>query len=445
MQKTDWYLRSTRVFGPAGLREMAVGIGGETISEVVAPAEMQAGIPVVDVGDAVVMPGFVDSHVHINEPGRTEWEGFHTATRAAAAGGITSLVDMPLNSIPVTTSLAAFHTKMAAAEPSLWVDCGFWGGVVPGNAEQLAAMIREGILGFKGFLCHSGIDDFPNVTEADLRTVMPILAEKGIPLLVHAELETSLTVTGDPREYDTFLSSRPAEWETSAIDVMIALCREYRCPVHIVHLSAADALPAIASAKAEGLPITVETCPHYLTLQAETIPSGSTPCKCAPPIRDARNRERLWTGLKDGVIDFIVSDHSPCTPELKRLDEGDFMAAWGGISSVQLSVSLVWTEARQRGFGLADMHRWMCQGPARFAGLNAMKGMIATGFDADLVVWDPDDTFQVTPERIQHKHKLTPYIDHDLQGVVAQTYVRGRKVYDRGTFADQPAGKMLKR
>jgi allantoinase len=445
MQSKEWYLRSSRVFGPAGLQEMAIGISGETISEVVHPDEMRAGVPVVDAGDAVVMPGFVDCHVHVNEPGRTEWEGFTTATRAAAAGGITSLVDMPLNSIPVTTSIEAFRTKLTAAEPSLWVDCGFWGGVVPGNAGQLGPMINEGILGFKCFLCHSGIDDFPNATESDLRAAMPILAQRGIPLLVHAELETALHVAGDTREYGTFLASRPAEWETSAIDVMIALCREYRTPVHIVHLSAADALPAIAEAKAEGLPITVETCPHYLTLQAETIPDGATPCKCAPPIRDAANRERLWAGLKDGIIDFVVSDHSPCTPELKRLNDGDFMAAWGGISSVQLSVSLVWTEARKRGFGLADLHRWMCQGPARFAGLNPMKGLIATGFDADLVVWDPDDSFQVTPERIQHRHKVTPYLEQTLQGVVTQTFVRGHKVYDRGTFSEGPTGRILKR
>jgi allantoinase len=445
MRKTDWYLRSRRVFGHAGLQEMAIGISGETISEVILPSAMTVGIHVVDVGDAVVMPGFVDCHVHVNEPGRTEWEGFQSATRAAAAGGITSLVDMPLNSIPVTTSLEAFQVKMAAAEPSLWIDTGFWGGVVPGNAGQLAPMIGEGILGFKAFLCHSGIDDFPNVTEADLRATMPILAQKGIPLLVHAELETALTVSGDPRQYGTFLASRPAEWETSAIDVMIALCREYRTPVHIVHLSAADALPAIAEAKAEGLPITVETCPHYLTLQAERIPAGATPCKCAPPIRDSANRERLWAGLKDGIIDFVVSDHSPCTPELKRLDEGDFMAAWGGISSVQLSVALVWTEARQRGFGLSDLYRWMCQGPARFAGLNPMKGLIATGFDADLVVWDPDATFQVNAAGIHHRHKITPYLEQPLQGVVSHTYVRGHKVYDHGTFADRPVGRILKR
>jgi allantoinase len=445
MPQSDWYLRSRRVFGSAGLQEMAIRISGETISAVVRPDDMAAGIAVVDVGDAVVMPGFVDSHVHVNEPGRTAWEGFNSATRAAAAGGITSLVDMPLNSIPVTTSLEAFQVKMAAAEPSLWVDCGFWGGVIPGNALQLKPMINEGILGFKCFLCPSGIDDFPNASEADLRATMPILAERGIPLLVHAELETELTTTGDPAEYGTYLASRPAEWETSAIDVMIALCREYRTPVHIVHLSAADALPAIASAKAEGLPITVETCPHYLTLQAELIPLGATPCKCAPPIRDAANRERLWAGLKDGIIDFVVSDHSPCTPELKRMEEGDFMAAWGGISSVQLSVPLVWSEARRRGFGLSDLNRWMCQGPARFAGIDTMKGRIATGFDADLVVWDPEATFEVTPDEIHHRHKITPYLDYNLQGVIATTYVRGRKVYDRGTFADQPTGKFLKR
>jgi allantoinase len=444
MAITEWYLRSSQVFGPAGLRDMAIGVRGEMISEVIPPAAMQPNIRVVDVGDLVVMPGFVDSHVHINEPGRTEWEGFRSATRAAAAGGITALVDMPLNSIPVTTSLAAMQVKIAAAEGQLAVDCGFWGGVVPGNSDQLFPMISEGILGFKGFLCHSGIDDFPNVTEQDLHAIMPVLAQKGVPLLFHAELEAPLHSTGDPSQYDTFLASRPAAWEVSAIDLVIRLCREYRCPVHIVHLSAADALPKIAAAKAEGLPITVETCPHYLCLDAEEIPPGATACKCAPPIRSAENRERLWAGLKDGIIDFVVSDHSPCTPALKNLDTGDFMTAWGGIASVQFSVSLVWGEAKRRGFGLADLHRWMCQGPSRFAGLNVVKGMIATGFDADLVVWDPEDRFTVAVDRIQHRHAVTPYLDRSLLGVVAETYVRGQKVYDRGTFAEKPTGKVLR-
>lgn len=443
---TDLYLKGRRVLTPDGERPATVIVKGGRI-EALADYDATPGGPGRDVGDAVLMPGVVDTHVHVNEPGRTEWEGFETATRAAAAGGITTLVDMPLNSTPVTTTLEALGIKRAAAEGKLWVDTGFWGGVVPGNAGELAPMIDAGVCGFKAFLCHSGIDDFPNATEADLRLAMPILAARGVPLLVHAELEPAgfTAPPGDPRHYATFLASRPADWEVNAIRLMIDLCRETGCPVHVVHLAAADALPLIAAAKAEGLPFTVETCPHYLVFTAEEIADGATHFKCCPPIRGSENRERLWAGLADGTIDFVACDHSPCTPGLKLPDAGDFMGAWGGIAGLQFSLQNVWTHAHARGFTLNDLLPWLCGRTARFAGLADRKGAIAPGLDADLVVWHPQTPYRVTPDAVRHRHGLTPYMDRELLGVIETTYLRGEKVYDRGTFAEGPTGRMLAR
>ncbi len=337
-----WALVSRRVVTPAGIRAAAVVVSGETIVDVVAPEEIPGSCRVEDVGDRVVLPGLVDTHVHINEPGRTEWEGFATATRAAAAGGITTLVDMPLNSSPVTTTAEALAMKGEAAAGQLRVDCGFYGGVVPGNGGRIGELIDAGVLGFKAFLCHSGIDEFPNATEADLRAVMPELARAGLPLLVHAELigddvPPAPATAAECRSYARYLASRPRQWEHDAIRLMIALCRETGCRVHVVHLASADALPMIAEARAEGLPLTVETGPHYLTFAAEDIPDGDTRFKCAPPIRERPHRERLWHGLRDGLIDTIGSDHSPAPPELKRLAEGDLSRAWGGIASLQLA------------------------------------------------------------------------------------------------------------
>ncbi len=338
--------------------------------------------------------------MHVNEPGRTEWEGFTTATRAAAAGGVTTLVDMPLNCIPVTTTGAALETKRAACANQLAVDVGFWGGVIPGNAGDLPGLARAGVLGCKAFLIHSGIDEFPNASEGDLRRAMPVLRGLGLPLLAHAELDVGAAAPdghahadahGDPRSYDAYLASRPRAWEDAAIRLLIALCRETGCAVHIVHLSSASSLPALRAAKDEGLPITVETCPHYLCFEAEAIPDGATHFKCAPPIREHENREALWRALGDGTIDLVISDHSPCTPALKVPERGDFQQAWGGIASLQLGLAAVWTEARRRGHGLADIAAWMSERPARLAGLAARKGRIAPGLDADLVVWDPDE------------------------------------------------------
>ncbi len=431
---------SRRAVTPSGVREAAVLVDGERIARVCAPSDVPEGVPVHDVGDLVLMPGLVDCHVHLNEPGRTEWEGFSTATRAAAAGGVTTLVDMPLNCIPVTTTRDAFETKLGATDDKLHVDLGFWGGVVPGNAGELSSLAKAGILGAKAFLCHSGIDDFPKATRPVLREAMPVMADAGIPLLAHAELELGAEqAESAPERYASWLSSRPNAWEDAAIALLIELCRETRCPVHVVHLASATALPMIAEAKAEGLPLTVETCPHYLCLRAEDVPDGATEYKCAPPIRDALNRERLWEGLLAGTIDFVVTDHSPCTPTLK---EGGFMEAWGGVASLSLGLPSVWTEAAKRGATLTQMTSWLSAGPARFAGLSDRKGALEAGRHADFVVWDPNASFEVTRAELRFRHPISPYLGRTLRGVVKETWLRGRRVYD-GHEVGKAAGRPL--
>lgn len=431
---------SRRAVTPEGVHEAAVLVDGERIARVCAPAEVPPGVEVHDVGDLALMAGLVDCHVHLNEPGRTEWEGFETATRAAAAGGVTTLVDMPLNCIPVTTSVRALDAKLRSAEGELHVDVGFWGGVVPGNAAELAPLARAGVLGAKAFLCHSGIDDFPRATDAVLREAMPVMRDAGIPLLAHAELELPVEPSqGDPSRYGSWLASRPPAFEDAAIALLIELCRETRCPVHVVHLSSASALPMIAEAKAEGLPLTVETCPHYLCLRAEEVPDGATEYKCAPPIRDAENRERLWGGLLDGTIDFVVTDHSPCTPSLK---EGGFLAAWGGVASLSLGLPSVWTEASARAASLTQLARWLSAGPARFAGVADRKGALAAGRHADLVVWDPDATFEVTHAELRFRHPISPYLGRTLRGVVRESWIRGQRIYD-GREVASPRGQAI--
>ena len=439
----DLALRSQRIVTPDGIRDGAVLIQDGLIEAVAPPVQIPDECLIKDVGASVVMAGLVDSHVHINEPGRTDWEGFETATRAAAAGGLTTLVDMPLNSSPVTTTTRAFDQKRAAAEGKLWVDVGFYAGLIPGNTADLEPLLDAGVLGVKAFLVPSGIDEFPNATEADLRAGLPVLAGRGVPLLAHAELDRGAPEIADPRSYAAYLASRPRAWENAAIALLIDLCREYEVPIHVVHLSSSDAVPALQAAREEGLPLTVETCPHYLYFSAEDIPDGDTRFKCAPPIRERANRERLWQALRDGVIDFIVSDHSPSLPALKRLGEGDFQRAWGGIASLQLGLPIVWTAARGGGFGVVDVARWMSHGPAHFLGLNDRKGGIEAGLDADLVVWNPDASFIVEPSLIHHRHNLTPYEGETLFGVVEMTVLRGTTVYERGRFIGEPLGKMV--
>jgi allantoinase len=442
-------VRSRRVVTPGGERAAAVHVAGGRIVAVAAWDDVPAGARLDDAGDLAVIPGVVDTHVHINEPGRTEWEGFATATRAAAAGGITALVDMPLNSIPATTSRDGLAAKRDAARGACAIDVGFWGGVVPGNQGELAGLVADGVRGFKCFLVESGVDEFGWVGEDDLRPAMGILAGLGVPLLVHAEVAgpidavSASLIGADPRAYATWLRSRPEAAEDLAIELAARLCAETGARTHVVHHSAALALPRIARARAAGLPFTAETCPHYLHFAAERIPDGATAFKCAPPIRDEANRDALWRALAEGTLDLVASDHSPCSPSLKALDRGDFVAAWGGISGVQLALPVTWTEARRRGHTLADVVRWMCAGPARLAGLTGKKGAIAPGHDADLVIFDADATFVVEPSAIQHRHRLTPYAGDALAGVVRTTYLRGEPVWDAGAALASDLGRFL--
>jgi len=439
MPRPDLIIRGQRVVLPETVAPRSVHIGEERIVFVGDYDDVVAGCEIVEAGDAVVMPGLVDTHVHINAPGRTEWEGFRNATLAAAAGGVTTVVDMPLNSIPATTTLAAFETKLATARDECFVDVGFWGGVVPGNTAELAPMFAAGVVGFKCFLVPSGVDEFEHVTEEDLREAMPELTRLGALLIVHAELPGSITSGAEGTDYRSFLQSRPRAAENEAVELMIRLSREFDTRVHIVHLSSAEAIPLLREAQAAGVKITAETCPHYLHFAAEEVPAGATEFKCCPPIRERDNREELWEGLRDGTIGLIVSDHSPCPGEMKLRETGDFMKAWGGIASLQLRLPVVWTEARRRGFSLLDLTRWLCVNPARQVGFETRKGSIAVGCDADLVIWNPDAQFPVNPSTLHHRHKLTPYAGEVLSGVVQQTFLRGRKIIDA------PMGHMLLR
>jgi allantoinase len=404
-----------------------------------------------DAGAFVVMAGLVDTHVHVNEPGRAEWEGFETATRAAAAGGVTTLLDMPLNSIPATNNVDALEHKRAIARGRCHVDVGFIGGLIPGNAPDLAPLADAGVLAFKCFLIDSGVKEFPHVREGDLRQAMPVLASLGRVLMAHAELPgpveravAALDSSADPRSHATWLRIRPSEAEEQAIALLIALARETGARVHIVHLATAGAMPLLRRARAEGLPLSAETCPHYLVFNAESIPEGATQFKCAPPIREPAHREALWTALRDGDLDTIGSDHSPCPPSLKLPAEGDFLRAWGGISSIQLSLAAVWSCAPAHGGTIAHLARWMSERPARLVGIERRKGRIAPGCDADFVVWDPDDEFTVDARALHHRHKLTPYEGMRLRGVVRETWVRGERVYDRGDFPHGARGELLR-
>ncbi|MBW3572424.1 MAG: allantoinase AllB [Gemmatimonadetes bacterium] len=447
----DLVLRGRRVVAAGGMGPAAVHVRGGVITAVTAWDEVPPGAEAVDVGDAVLMPGLVDTHVHVNDPGRAEWEGFETATRAAAAGGVTTLVDMPLNSVPATTSVVGLAAKLAAARGRVHVDVGFWGGVVPGNLEQLEPLWNAGVLGFKCFLCPSGVDEFAHVTEADLRAALPVLARLRAPLLAHAELPEplargALAVAGlDPRRYAVYLASRPRQAEQQAVALLLLLCRETGARIHVVHLADADALPLLRAARADGVPVTVETCPHYLHFAAEEIADGATDHKCAPPIREGENRERLWDALGAGDIDLVATDHSPCPPEMKGLHDGDFLRAWGGIASLQLALSVTWKGARERGYTPAHLAEWMCAAPARLAGLDGRKGRIAPGCDADFVVWRPEAEFTVNPARLHHRHPVTPYAGATLPGVVQATYLRGRRIHDGGRLSAEPTGRILSR
>jgi allantoinase len=439
----DLVLRARRAVTPAGETAVCVGVTGGRIAAVEPLAAGLDGNRVVELAeDEVLLPGLVDTHVHVNEPGRTEWEGFASATRAAAAGGVTTVLDMPLNSVPPTVDVSALEVKKKAADGRCWIDVGFWGGAVPGNRGELLALHEAGVFGFKCFLLDSGVPEFPPLSAAELEEDLAELARFGGLMIVHAE--DAATIAGAPPaagvRYADFLASRPRAAEDTAIATVLAATRRTGARTHVLHLSSADAVPLLRAARAEGLPVSAETCPHYLSFVAEDVADGATAFKCCPPIREADNRERLWQALADGVIDCIVSDHSPCTPDLKRLDLGDFGLAWGGVSSLQLGLRAVWTQARERGHGLPDVVRWMCEQPARLARLQT-KGRIAVGGDADFCVFAPDDSATVDAARLHHRNPVTPYQGRRLDGAVRSTWLRGDVV----DVAAAPRGRFLTR
>lgn len=448
MTQHDLAVRARRALTPEGERPVTVGVRDGRVVNVLegesAPLIARREITLAE--DEVLLPGLVDTHVHVNEPGRTEWEGFATATRAAALGGITTLVDMPLNSVPPTTTVAGLDAKQAAAEGKLAVDVGFWGGAVPENSrsgatKELAALWERGVFGFKAFLSPSGVEEFGHLSPEELYSAAEAIGEFGGRLIVHAEdpgvLDGAPPAAG--RDYAAFLASRPDTAENEAIARVIDVARATGTHAHVLHLSSASALPLIAQARADGVPLTVETCPHYLTLEAEGVPTGATQYKCCPPIRDAANRDLLWRALADGLIDCVVSDHSPSTPDLKDLDTGDFGTAWGGVSGLQVGFSAVWTEARRRGGSLADVVRWMSSGPARVAGLRG-KGAIAEGADADFAVVAPEESFRVDVRALEHRNPVSPYDGAELLGRVRRTVLRGRDV-----GPEDRSGRMLVR
>jgi len=439
-------LFSERVLIDGQLVPASLLIRNGKISQIKAGLFQFKEVELIHCGSNVVFPGLIDSHVHINEPGRTDWEGFDTVTKSAAAGGITTLVDMPLNSSPVTTNIDAFNKKLQAAEGKAHVNVGFWGGIIPGNNKDLIALIEGGVLGIKAFTTHSGIDEFPNVTREDLAEGMPIITKYGLPLLVHAELDqphaNEALLKENPFSYQAWLASRPKLWENNAIKMMIDLCRETGCRTHIVHLSSDEGIPLLNEAIQEGLPMSVECCPQYLFFCAENIPDGDTRFKCAPPIREAANNERLWDAIRSGLISMIVTDHSPAPPNIKEIDTGNIAKAWGGISCLELSLPIVWTKAKDKGFAIEEMAGLMSTNIAAFCNLNS-KGEIKEGACADLMVWAPEETFTVQQEAMHFRHKITPYDGQKLYGKIKQTIVNGQLVFDQGSFVSLGEGKKI--
>jgi allantoinase len=446
-ERFDLVIHAPRAITPDGEIACTIAVRGETI---VALEDFGADLTSDRVlrlaADEVLLPGLVDTHVHVNDPGRTEWEGFVSATRAAAAGGVTTIIDMPLNSLPPTVDVAALEVKRKAASGDCFVDVGFWGGAIPGNVRDLRPLHDEGVFGFKCFLADSGVEEFPRLESREFVEALREVAEFDGLMVVHAEDAHALehTPSAAGRHYDGFLASRPRGVENLAIAEAIEAARWTGCRLHILHLSSADALPMIRSARRDGLRLTVEVCPHYLIFSSEEIPDGATQFKCCPPIRESANRDELWAAVADGTIDCIVSDHSPCTPELKRMDVGDFGEAWGGISSLQLGLPAIWTEARKRGHALSDVVRWMSEHPAAQAGLRR-KGAITVGKDADFAVFAPDETMIVDPARLHHKNAVTPYAGRTLTGRVRSTWLRGTDISADVESNGDRHGRLLRR
>ncbi len=395
--------------------------------------------------ESLLLPGNVDSHVHVNEPGRTLWEGFASATEAAARGGITTIVDMPLNSIPATIDSASLDAKRASAAHQAHVDVGFWGGAVPQNLGRLEALWDEGVFGFKCFLVDSGVPEFAPLDRSEFGVAMAEVAGFGGLMIVHAEDPDVIAGVGawSSRSYREFVASRPEEAEINAIATVVEQCREYGTRTHILHLSSARSLDLIAAARAEGLPLTVETCPHYLVFDADSVPDGAAEFKCCPPIRDAGNQTALWDALREGIIDCVVSDHSPSTPEEKNRGDGDLALAWGGVSGLQVTFPTMVDEAARRGLDIVAVSEWMSAGPARVAGLCG-KGAIAVGFDADLICYQPGRSIAIDGSRLAHRNKLTPYSGRTISGSVWRTVVAGSTVFD-GEEVGAPSGRLLSR
>ncbi|KAB8075392.1 hypothetical protein BDV29DRAFT_108761 [Aspergillus leporis] len=456
---------------------------------VIPASDFPEGTPYTDYSPHVLLPGLVDAHVHLNEPGRTEWEGFYTGTQAAAFGGVTTVIDMPLNAVPPTTTVAGFKEKLDAAQGKCWVDVGFYGGIIPGNAGELKALVDQGVRGFKGFLIDSGVDEFPAVSSEDIRKVLAELADEPTTIMFHAEMVPPITASeadqpqtpeGPLEAYSTFLASRPSSYETCAVEEILSLAHlAPKLPLHIVHLSAMEVIPLLRKARAEGIPITAETCFHYLSLAAEDIRDGDTRHKCCPPIRSQRNQDALWAELErhveDGVIQTVVSDHSPCTPDLKLLpshvpghctskgdatsekNNGSFMSAWGGISSVGMGLPILWTElSRRKGLtsapedtntkrALQDIVRLCCANTAKQVGLERQKGDLVPGFDADICVFDDSAEWVVEPSTMLFRNKCSPYQGRTMRGMVRETWLRGQKIFSRnGGFSSKtPSGTLL--
>ncbi|HMC02229.1 MAG TPA: allantoinase AllB [Flavobacteriaceae bacterium] len=440
----EFLIHSKRCFIDNQFIEATIHIENKKIQGVFEGSNNIKNIPLLDYDNLIVMPGIIDAHVHINEPGRTEWEGFDTATKAAAIGGVTTLIEMPLNASPVTTTVDAFNLKQEAAKNKLHVNCGFYGGIIPNNTNDIEALVETGVFGIKGFLTHSGIDEFPNVNKSHLENISPVLKKYDIPLLLHCELtDANVPKVKNPKSYQEYLKSRPQHWETNAIDLALDIQERFDIKVHIVHLSASEGIERIKNRKEKTDKLTVETCPHYLYFNAENIPDSSPIYKCAPPIREQSNNDKLWNYLLDDGFNFLASDHSPAPPKIKQLESGDFFKAWGGISGLQFTLPILFSEGKKRGLSLERLIPLLTQNPAEFLGLDYKKGKLEKGFDADIIVWDDNASFQIMKESIHHKHKATPYLNETLFGKVIHTFVNGEQVVENSKLKTLQQGKIL--